>query len=179
MLRGLVLTMALCLSVPLVAQAGPREVKPTKPRPAEPKRRKPTPAPAPAPADDDKPVLTTPPLAGWSGVWHTAATVQYSSCPGTVPGHQEAFTLTVVADDKAITATEQPEQSLLRKFTGAAEQRGKRWILVLRDKEGKNGMDLLLQDDGRKLGGTRVIVRQVKKALCSVVYDVEATRDDA
>jgi hypothetical protein len=170
--------MALCLSVPLAAEAGPKEVKPTKPRPGETKRKRPAPAPTP-PADDDKPVPATPPLASWSGVWHTAATVQYSSCPGTVPGQQEAFTLTVVADDKAITATEQPEQSLLRKFTGAAEPRGKRWVLLLRDKEGKNGMDLVLQDEGRKLGGTRVIVRQVKKTLCSVVYDVEATRDDA
>jgi hypothetical protein len=176
------LVLTACVAAPLVAHAAPKDAKPAaksplagKPKAADKERKR----PAPPVAEDDKPASPTPPLAAWSGVWHTAATVQFSSCPGTEPGHQEAFTLTVVADDKAISATEQPEQSLLRKFTGAADQRGKRWILLLRDKEGKNGMDLLLEDEGRKLGGTRVIVRQVKKALCSVVYVVEATRDDA
>jgi hypothetical protein len=169
------------------AHAGPKDR--SKPKPAaKPKAARPKPKSPPADGRADKPerpdkaapVPAVPPLTGWSGVWHTAATVAYSSCPGTEPGHQEAFTLAVVADEKAITATEQPEQSLLRKFVGSAELRGKRWTLLLRDKEGKNGMDLVLDDDGHKLVGTRVLVRQAaKKSFCSVVYDVEGTRDDA
>ena len=171
--------------------AGPKDSKDSKDPKAKPKAAaKPNPK-RPAPPPDDRtdklerpdkaaPAPVQPPLAGWSGVWHTAATVAYSSCPGTEPGHQEAFTLAVVADEKAISATEQPEQSLLRKFVGAAELRGKRWTLLLRDKDGKNGMDLVLDDEGKKLVGTRVLVRQAaKKSLCSVVYDVEGTRDDA
>ena len=120
-----------------------------------------------------------PPHEAWSGVWHTAATVSYSSCPGTEPGHQEAFTLTIVASEKAIAASELPEQSLTRKFVGNAEQRGKQWILELRDKDGKNGMDLWLDDDGKKLVGTRVLVRSARKGLCSVVYSVEGSLDEA
>jgi hypothetical protein len=175
-------------------QAGPKDSKDSKPRATKPKPpaarpKTPTPPPTPPPTEDrtdrleraDKPppAPAVPPLAAWSGVWHTGATVTYSSCPGTEPGHQEAFTLVVAADEKTITATEQPEQSLLRKFLGAAELRGKRWTLVLRDKDGKNGMDLVLDEDGRKLVGTRVLVRQAKKHVCSVVYDIESTRDAA
>lgn len=182
-------------------QAGPKDSRDTKdskdakdrakpaPRPAAKPRPASRPKPPPPPADEradklerpDKgpPPPAVPPLATWAGVWHTAATVAYSSCPGTEPGHQEAFTLVVNADEKAISATEQPEQSLLRKFAGSAELRGRRWTLLLRDKDGKNGMDLVLDDDGRKLVGTRVLVRQAKKSVCSVVYDVEGTRDDA
>ncbi len=142
---------------------------------------------APAPLAQAKkaktppPAPSAPPLRAWAAVWHTAATVEYSSCPGTEPGHQEAFTLTVVADDdgKRIAATETPEQSLARKFVGVADLRGKRWVLQLRDKDGKNGMDLWLEEDGKKLAGTRVVVRQARRSLCSVVYSIEGTRDEA
>jgi hypothetical protein len=135
------------------------------------KKTRPPPPPA-EPAVPDKP-----PLAEWSAVWHTAATVEYSSCPGTEAGHQEAFTLEIVADDKAIVATETPEQSLARKFTGATHLRDKRWVLELRDKDGKNGMDLWLAEDGKGLAGRRVVVRQSRRALCSVVYAIEAGRE--
>jgi hypothetical protein len=121
-----------------------------------------------------------PPWKSWAGLWHTAATVDYSSCPGTEPGHQAAFTIHMVANEDGIVATEMPEQSLQRKFAGRAEQRGRRWILELRDKDGKNGMDLWVDDDGRKLRGTRVVVRPLKKKkTCAVVYSIEGSRDDA
>jgi hypothetical protein len=124
-----------------------------------------------APSTEEKP-----PLDAWSAVWHTAAVVEYSSCPGTEPGHQEAFTLAVKASEKAITATEQPEQSLPRKLTGKPELRGKQWVLELRSADGKNGMDVFVTDDG-KLAGTRVIVRSAgKRTLCSVVYALEGQR---
>jgi hypothetical protein len=116
----------------------------------------------------------------WSGVWHTAATVEYSSCPGTEPGHQEAFTLEVNADEKKrrIRAIETPEQSDRRKFKGHLDLRGKRWVLELRDDDGKNGMDLSLDDEGHKLEGRRVVVRRLSESLCSVVYSLEGTRDE-
>ena len=132
--------------------------------------KKSRPAPAPA-ASDEKP-----PLAAWSALWHTAATVEYSTCPGTEPGHQEAFTLAIKADEKKIVATETPEQSLSRKLVGTPELRGKRWVLELRSADGKNGMDVYLTDDGHGLAGTRVLIRSAgKRVLCSVVYRLEAT----
>ena len=132
-------------------------------------------ASAAKPKDKDKD-KEKPPLDAWSAVWHTAAVVEYSSCPGTEPGHQEAFTLAVKASEKAITATEQPEQSLPRKLTGTPDLRGKQWVLELRSADGKNGMDVHVTDDG-KLAGTRVIVRSAgKRKLCSVVYSLDGQR---
>ncbi len=131
---------------------------------------------AAAPADAVAPAAQ-PPLRAWSSVWHSVGTVEYSSCPGVENGQQEAFTLAIKADDKAITATETPEQGVARKLIGTADRRGNRWVLQLRARDGKNGMDVALGDAGN-LTGTRVLVRKHKKLPCSVVYGVAANRDE-
>jgi hypothetical protein len=161
-----------------IAVAAARPARPPAPKKDDDKKDDKKARPKPKPAAEAG-AAADPPLDAWSAMWHTAAVVSYSSCPGTEPGHQEAFTLTVKANDKGITATEQPEQSLPRKLTGTPELRGPTWVLELRTTDGKNGMDVYLTDDD-KLAGTRVIVRKGGKgALCSVVYTLEGQRPTA